>query len=303
MTKPTKKASRLLIRPGGIGDCITTFPVLERLRAGYTEIWTNASCIPLIDFADRARCALARGILVLPFPEHWSTVDLPHELCRFDEVISWYGLGVAGAIEGLRKLHPNVLVMPPLPPPDSEEHAVDFHLRAAGFAESAGCVPRVRQWTWTGTGEFIAFQPFASSAAKEWPLERYIELEAALSAQLPVRWFVNSRERPLPRVAGRLVEAPLDEVADQLTRAALYVGGDTGTSHLAGAIGVPSVVLFGHTRACIWKPRSQGPLRVLESETGRVDGIQTESVRTAAGKLLAGRWPQHPRQHPRVIRA
>ncbi len=44
---------RLLIRPGAIGDCILSFPALESLCSGYTEIWLPGPVAPLVDFADR----------------------------------------------------------------------------------------------------------------------------------------------------------------------------------------------------------------------------------------------------------
>jgi len=44
------------------------------------------------------------------------------------------------------------------------------------------------------------------------------------------------------------------ETADLLRGAALYVGPDTATSHLAAACGTPSVVLFGPTDPRLWGP-------------------------------------------------
>jgi heptosyltransferase-3 len=47
----------------------------------------------------------------------------------------------------------------------------------------------------------------------------------------------------------------LDEVARWLSGSALYLGNDSGISHLAAACGVPSVVIFSVTDASIWSPR------------------------------------------------
>ena len=46
----------------------------------------------------------------------------------------------------------------------------------------------------------------------------------------------------------------LAQTADVLRRAALYVGPDTATTHLAAACGTPTVALFGPTDPAIWGP-------------------------------------------------
>jgi heptosyltransferase III len=58
-------------------------------------------------------------------------------------------------------------------------------------------------------------------------------------------------ELPIVDLTGRLRFA---ETADLLRGAALYVGPDTATSHLAAACGTPSVVLFGPTDPRLWGP-------------------------------------------------
>lgn len=57
----------------------------------------------------------------------------------------------------------------------------------------------------------------------------------------------------------------LSTVAVVLKKAALYIGHDSGISHLAAGVGTPSIVLFGPTNSVYWAPRGdhvtviQGP--------------------------------------------
>jgi ADP-heptose:LPS heptosyltransferase len=57
----------------------------------------------------------------------------------------------------------------------------------------------------------------------------------------------------------------LSTVAGVLKKAALYIGHDSGISHLAAGVGTPSIVLFGPTNSAYWAPRGdhvtviQGP--------------------------------------------
>ena len=66
-----------------------------------------------------------------------------------------------------------------------------------------------------------------------------------------VREILAESAVPAIDVGGRL---GFGETADLLRGAALYVGPDTATSHLAAACGTPSVVLFGPTDPRLWGP-------------------------------------------------
>jgi len=62
-------------------------------------------------------------------------------------------------------------------------------------------------------------------------------------------------------------------------RAALYVGNDSGITHLAAAVGVPVVALFGPTDPARWAPRG-GRVEVLAQETS------PQQVLTALARIL-----------------
>jgi heptosyltransferase-1 len=75
------------------------------------------------------------------------------------------------------------------------------------------------------------------------------------------------------------------EMLALLRRVTLAVGGDTGPIHIAGALGVPTLGLYGPTQA-----RRNGPWGVrtatLQSPSGRMDGITVEDVVATAQELL-----------------
>jgi heptosyltransferase-3 len=68
---------------------------------------------------------------------------------------------------------------------------------------------------------------------------------------MPVRWCAGPQEE-LPD-AVRIDD--LYELACWLSRARLYIGNDSGISHLAAAVGTPAIVLFGPTDPTVWAPR------------------------------------------------
>ena len=236
-----------MIRPGAIGDCLLALPAMEALRTDYTAVWTASQNVPLIRFADRARSIASTGLDMLGVATH--------ELCElagFDSIVSWYGTNrpeFRAAVEGLP-----FRFLPALPDAGSKIHAADFFLRqAGGGAEPAiprlDC-PRIR-------GEYLAVHPFSGGARKNWPLDRFRELALRLGG--PVRWYAGPDDPPLPE-AERCDE--LYELACRLAGARLYIGNDSGITHLAAAAGAPVLALFGPTDPAVWAPRGER-VRVL----------------------------------------
>lgn len=113
-----------------------------------------------------------------------------------------------------------------------------------------------------GFSPLAIVNPGAGWGAKCWPAESYGAVAKAL-AQRGMAVMVNfgPSEEQLARTvreASRDTAHPLECSVSQLIaltrRASLFVGGDTGPMHLAAALGVPVVALFGPTR-----PDRNGP--------------------------------------------
>jgi len=113
-----------------------------------------------------------------------------------------------------------------------------------------------------GIWEFAILNPGAGWGAKQWPAERYGKVAREL-AKSGVQSIVNfgPRETELAREvetasegAARAVECSIGELIALTRRARLFVGGDTGPLHLAAALQVPVVAIFGPT-----DPARNGP--------------------------------------------
>jgi len=247
---------RLIIRPGAIGDLILSLPALEYLRTDYTQVWVAAQNVGLVRFADRVRPISSTGLDLLELglaPE-----ELPLALTEFDEIVSWYGAGREQFREAVSNLpfrfHPAL-------PDSSVIHATDFYLRQVGA--QPGALPRLSVPRWEGG--FVAIHPFSGSSSKNWPLERFEELSRRLRAQ----WCETSQ--------GRRFE-DLWDLAQWLAGASAYVGNDSGITHLAAAVGVPVVAIFGPTDPAIWAPRGSN-VCVIRKE--RLEEITMEEVETS----------------------
>jgi ADP-heptose:LPS heptosyltransferase len=82
---------------------------------------------------------------------------------------------------------------------------------------------------------------------------------------------------------------PLPELAATLARKGLFVGHDTGISHLAAAMGTPSVLLYGPTNPDVWGP-PHPHVRIIRAPQGRLDKLPTYPVLRAVRK----HWERNP---------
>jgi ADP-heptose:LPS heptosyltransferase len=129
----------------------------------------------------------------------------------------------------------------------------------------------------------ILIHPGSGAPSKCWPLERFVDLAARLRQDgRLVRLVIGETEldrwdrRSLDSLAG--AERPADLVAlfDAIRSAALFIGNDSGPAHLAGALGVPTIVLYGPTSPLIWKPL--GPKVTAVEAVGGLEGISVDRV-------------------------
>ena len=156
-------------------------------------------------------------------------------------------------------------------------------------------------------GHFVLLNPGAGWGAKQWPPERYGHVAQRL-AKDGMKCLINfgPGEESLMRAVESASQGAAIGMACSLTelvaltrRARLFIGGDTGPMHLAAALGVPVVAIFGPTN-----PARNGPfgtrsvvLRSPASPTthshraqpdpGMLE-ISSEEVVTAARKMLRG---------------
>ena len=113
-----------------------------------------------------------------------------------------------------------------------------------------------------GAGDFAILNPGAGWGAKRWPAERYGRVARALAAS-GLRSILNCGpgEEELARQAeaasegaAHAIQCSITELIALTRRARVFIGGDTGPLHLAAALQVPVVAIFGPT-----DPARNGP--------------------------------------------
>lgn len=176
---------------------------------------------------------------------------------------------------------------------DSGEHEAERWCRLlsawefeADPGELAIAAPDVEPPAWARGATLI--HPGAASAARRWPPERWAAVAKAERDDGREVIVSGSREElglarsiaaaagldPARQIAGR---TDLVGLAAFVATAATVVCGDTGVAHLATALGVPSVLLFGPTSPRMWGPPPDRPIHRVLWE-GRLGDPHAETV-------------------------
>ncbi len=275
--------------PYKLGDALLTFPILVALRAKYTHAHITFVGIPaVLPLAQEWHIAEE----VREFDKHWGKLfadDVVHRsklrtlLQQTDLVLGWPTLPAMMLRQNLLEAGARNVII--LKPPDEggkgSTHVVEH------IAELAGVQPvRPENIVLPDTGPFRTYMYKAPVALhpgcmeyRRWPAASFSALiDALFRLRYPVLLLGGPTEAELlktvqqqltiPPEKGLLTvldNAPLLELAQQLKQCGCFVGHDTGTSHLAGLLGIPTLVLFGPSNPAIWRP--VGPaVKVIQQE-------------------------------------
>ena len=255
---------RLLIRPGALGDTVVWLPAAERwLRGGGGEIWCAGANANVVGHLAAVRAIEGSGLELLELPGAEVPGALIDRLRSFDHVVSWYGTARAEFREALIGLGLEARFLPALPGEGGVVHAVDFYLEQAGA--EAGGVPRVPVPLKTVprnplaaiadsmVGGYAVIHPFSGGRKKNWPLESFRAVAERLAGVMEVRWCAGPEEE----LDGAWRFERTGGLIEFLAGARVYLGNDSGPTHLAAAVGTPVVAMFGPSDARVWAPRGE----------------------------------------------
>jgi len=236
--------------------------------------------------------AFARGLRDLRAQAYDATLDL-QGLLKSAVVTLLSGAPVRVGMHGQRE--GAWLASRSIPHPPQPLHVVDDYLRCAGFLGAAptpvsfglAVHPAAAEsvaMAMTETGipldrPLIVINPSASTLSKTWPVERWAAVACALAADGAVV-LVGGREATARHAAvhrqasgrlGRLYDftgrTTLAELVALLDRCALHIAPDTGSAHIAAALGKPVVGLYGPTLPWRKAPYGQGDLVVRHDDS------------------------------------
>lgn len=305
----------LVIRGGAIGDFVLTLPVFAALREhfpkahlevlGYGHIASLAHAGGLID---GVRSIEARGLAGFFARNGPLDPSLQQYFASFAIIISYlYDPDHIFQENVARSSKAQFIAGPHRPDDRAGLHAAEVLLkpleRLAIFNPDS--TPRLQIARWDPSNpqseirnrqsKRLAIHPGSGSEQKNWPEQNWAE---AISRWLQIpgisSLFVGGEAEGtrLQRLASQFpshrVELaenlPLPDLAASLVGCDLFVGHDSGISHLAAAVGLPVVILWADTAEAVWRPR--GPKVVVLKDAHRLSELPTDHVVATVRELL-----------------
>ena len=265
----------LAVHPGALGDVLLAIPALRALRSGVDA--------PLALAAQPRIGALLAALGVVEHALDFDTLGLDalfvdEPACRprlpaVERLVCWFGARDSVFVRRLTALVPNAVVAPSLVPgrPVWEHLLATLDAPTGAWCMPVGVPDAVRaegaaalaRAGFDGPRPWLVVHPGAGSAAKCWPAEAFARTITTLAARARLNVVVHvgpadaaaaaTLRRHLGAGVAWLESPSLPALAGALAHATIYVGNDSGVSHLAAALGVPSLVLFD-PRHLAWRP-------------------------------------------------
>ena len=275
----------LVVFPGALGDFLCFLPtlkVISELKQG-----SHLELVMRSDFSDLLSCSSSTisvhsldnhkiGRLFVPSAE--MDPELRNGLSRYDFIYSWFGAHDLHFVGNLTALCDGDCRFFPFRPSDPGIHLMDYYGSCLGVRYSPQNFPEIsltaaelawRECYWSETKlhgqRVLAVAPGSGAKEKNWGLSLFMEVG---------RWWTDRTGGKVlvilgPAEEGSKAEAMagedavivrhlgLGQVAPLLAHCDLYLGNDSGVTHLAAALGVRTVALFGPTDPVQWRPRGK----------------------------------------------
>lgn len=316
------RRTRIWVRlPNWLGDVVMALPLLRALRAGRPDaeitLLARPPFVPLLEalgVADRVRALPPRGPGYFPAfwrwrDEHPDTVVLLTNSFRGD-LEAWL-LGSPQRFGLVRPGRPRPLLTHrwrvPVDFREAAHHQIELWRRFLdhfGLAVPPDCTafaPTTTDAAPPASAPIGLIVGSENMPAKRWPAEHWRALVAALP-DARFRLFGTAADQPLAarlaqgqeaRVENLAGRTTLPEFAASLRGCRLLVTNDTGGMHLANALGVPVIALFGPTNPVRTGPVFAAPVTVLQPPDcppeggGRLGELAPATVAAAVRAVLA----------------
>ena len=298
-------SSILVIRGGAIGDFILTLPVLSALKKRFPRARIEVLGYPRIVNLAREG-GLVEAVYAIESPglaaffarggalsSEWRTF-----FSRFAVIVS-YLYDPDGIFEGnVKQCTKAQFIAGPHRPDDSGElHASQVYLepleRLTIFSADTVAKLRLPETSDYPSGKWLALHPGSGSETKNWPESNWRKWLEHLIGTTEYNLLLVGGETEggrLHRLSNELPEErlefadrlPLAELGTRLQACVGFVGHDSGITHLASALGLPVLALWGETCSKVWQP-SGAKVCLLKSK----NGLDRLGVSTVDGAMAA----------------
>ncbi len=263
----------LIIRSGALGDTLLLMPLINALSEHQIIILGRKPGIDYLEpYVDQCIDIERGGWHRLFSPE--SGIDIPCP--RVDHVFAFVNDSEQILSGNLTHQFPDskIDIFPPFPDPDSKDH-VAFHMacafQSAGIPVNPGAIieaafnkPVMRSNR--GAGKKIILHPGSGSKKKNYPPDFWFNLLEQIKKNhglyMDICFLLGPAEEDIfsiiEKKAGRYnaeVICPVgEELLSTLNNSYLYIGHDSGVTHLAAMLGINTIALFKNSSIDQWRP-------------------------------------------------
>ncbi len=282
----TDRRPLLVVRRGGLGDTLLMTAALRALRRAHSDTALHFAGVREFG-AILARYGVVDEVLSSEDLAMWREKASPR-LRDYQLVITDGGAFAAIGAPGTR-----VQGFDPRP---CDERPLGLQL-----AQTLGLAPRWPHDAWLrpprSRDGALVFAPGSGGRAKCWPAARWLALAAEPSLRQRALRVVagpaeierdDPRRWPWPRAPEFVVEVEPVALAARLEAAGVFVGNDSGTTHLAAMLGVPTAALFGPSDARVWAPPGEH-VTVVRGHGASMDSIEVDAVGAALDRVQGKR--------------
>ena len=296
----------LVIHQGALGDLVLSFPALLSLKQ------EKKAFVAILCSSDLGRIAHELNVVDAHFSlesARFCSLFCEEMTPVVKEFISDYDIIIlisfSDTIEGhLRQNHGGkVYKISPRPPVEDETHVAQYVIKqfvAKGLLREgvslSGGYP-VEQMQSLREKDLIIIHPGAGSPRKRWPVENFIQVATMIGGMTlrKVVFVVGPAESGLarfikdsPKGDFRVYEVyDLSYVMALVRQARCFVGNDSGVTHLAAFMGIPTVAIFGPSSPKRWSP--VGPAtKVLKGAAGCTPCFEMDAVNCEDPQCLSG---------------
>ncbi len=280
-----------VVRLRSLGDCVLTTPALQILHAARPDLQVAVVVEPrfaavfegnphVSDLLTPAISSIAHWHPDLVVNLHGGTRSIALSLASRARYRAGFGHYRGAWIYHVR-IPRAQLVLGADRPVHTAEHLASamFYLGAPPQA-----IPPARLFSapWPRSRPYAIIHPFASSLAKTWPPERFLAIARHLRDEDDIDPVIlcGPGENAAPFTGFEvLCNSPLSLVKSAIRSASLFIGNDSGPAHVAAALGVPVIVLFGASDAAVWRPWKPVAAETLVRPS--IDAIQVLEVQSA----------------------
>ncbi len=264
----------LVRRVCALGDMILTIPWLLALRRVHP-----GSSLHLLCHGEQGELLRSLGVVHESFPEEgsgWHRLfsgpgsgfpsGLRPDPCEYKHVYLFSQEPGNPLVSILREKIPTRLTtLPARPSPSEQAHASFLPFSAMGLEPEQGLFQGFQQGgLGLEPGRFFV-HPASGSAIKNWPVENFLALMEKISGSFPrASWAVleGPSDQEAVRALCRLWKKPLEVcrpaslslLASCLREGSFFLGNDSGVTHLAAFLGLPTLAIFGPSDPDKWAP-------------------------------------------------